>query len=374
LRVLFSSTGGTGHLLPLLPLATAFAARGDEVTVAAPENQRSRIEAERHCFAAVGPTPQDLRAEVAAHQARVEQLPIAERRAVAFSGRFGRIEAPKRLAGLRELVERWSPDLMIHESADLAAPIAASAAGTPVVHHAFGRPIPEAALRQAADVVAPLWTRAGLEPDPLAGAYAGSYVDICPPSLQEPLPQRPARTFDLRPVDAAGSREETRERPLVYATLGTIFNERSTFRLLLDVLATIDCDVVMTTGHGLATSELEPIPPNATVATYIPQAEILAGCDLVIAHGGSGSLLGALAHGRPLVLVPRGADQFDNANASAALGVAEVIVPAELAAERLRDAITSVVTSPAYADAARRVATEIAAMPPASSVAAELAT
>ena len=374
MRVLFSSTGGAGHLLPLLPLAAAFAERGDDVAVAAPENQRLHVEAEGLPFDPVGPTPDDLHAEFMALRARVEQLPVPERRPVGFSGRFGEIEAPRRLDGLRTLLERRPPDVVIHEPADLAAPIAASQAGIPFVHHVFGQAIPEPALTKAAEAVAPLWTAAGLEPDPLAGAYAGSYVDICPPSLRTPLPQRPAHTFALRPVDATDARERTRDRPLVYATLGTIFNELSTFRLLLDVLATIDCDVVMTIGRGLDPSELAPIPPNTTVAAYIPQAEILADCDAVIAHGGSGSLLGALAYGRPLVLVPRGADQFDNANASAALGVAEVILPAELAPERLRDAITSVLANESYTEAARGVATEIAAMPPAATVANELAT
>ena len=37
MRVLFSSTRGAGHLLPLLPYARALVARGHEVAVAAPE-------------------------------------------------------------------------------------------------------------------------------------------------------------------------------------------------------------------------------------------------------------------------------------------------------------------------------------------------
>src|SRR5204862_100388 len=83
-----------------------------------------------------------------------------------------------------------------------AAPIAASEAGIPFVHHTFGRAIPEAALRTAAEAVAPLWQAAGLEPDPLAGALRGSFVDICPPSLPSPLPDRPAQTYVRQAVDA----------------------------------------------------------------------------------------------------------------------------------------------------------------------------
>lgn len=323
-------------------------------------------------FAEVGPAFEDVADAVAALLGRVEDLPISQRRPVLFSGTFGTIEAPARLETLRALIDRWTPDAVVYESADLAAPIAASEARIPFVHHAFGRPIPEPTLRMAAETVATLWQDAGLDPEPLAGAYRGSYVDICPPSLRVALPRRPLHTFTVRPVDAPPRAAHSRDRPVVYATLGTIFNELATFRLLLDALESIDCDVVMTIGRNRSPADLQPIPGNATIASYIPQAEVLDGCDAVIAHGGSGSFLAALAYGRPLVLLPRGADQFDNAEACRRLGVAEVILPSEATVESLRESITNVLMKPTYAAAARSVAAEIATMPAPTTVAKEI--
>jgi UDP:flavonoid glycosyltransferase YjiC (YdhE family) len=271
------------------------------------------------------------------------------------------------------VIEAWQPDLVVHESDDLAAPIAAAAAGVSSANHAFGRPIPEQALRRAAEVIAPLWHAAGLEPDAFAGAYRGSYVDICPPSFRADVPQAPTRTCRLRPAEAVGGGGARRERPLVYATLGTSFNDLASFRLLLDAFDGVDCDVVMTIGRNLSPDDLDPVPRNVTVARYIPQAEILIDCAAAVAHAGSGSVLAALAHGRPLVLLPRGADQFENAAVCSDLGVAETILPAELASARVRDALERVLTDAAYTDAARSVAAEIAAMPSAASVADELA-
>ena len=46
---------------------------------------------------------------------------------------------------------------------------------------------------------------------------------------------------------------------------------------------------------------------------------------LVVSHGGSGSVVGALAHGLPMVLLPLGADQPQNARRCAELGVARVL-------------------------------------------------
>jgi UDP:flavonoid glycosyltransferase YjiC (YdhE family) len=372
-RILFCSTGGDGHLLPLLPLAEAFAARGDDVVVAAPENHRERIGHLRLRFEQVGPTLAELKPSLDAHRATMERLPFADRRPAAFTGRFAEIEAPQRVEGLRAVVEAWRPELVVHEPADLAAPIAAAAAGVATVNHAFGRPIPDAALRRAAAAIAPLWLAAGVEPDAFAGAYRGAYVDVCPPSLRADLPRTPARTYPLRPAEADDD-GATRSRPRIYSTLGTVFNDVGTFRLLLDAFDGAECDVVMTIGRNLSPDELEPIPPNVTVAQYIPQAEILRSCEAVVAHAGSGSVLASLAHGRPLVLLPRGADQFENATVCSEIGVAVTIQPTDLSADRVRDALQQVLTDAAFAGAARSVAAEIVAMPPAASVAENLAT
>jgi UDP:flavonoid glycosyltransferase YjiC (YdhE family) len=92
-------------------------------------------------------------------------------------------------------------------------------------------------------------------------------------------------------------------------------------------------------------------------------------CHAVVAHAGSGSVLAALAHGLPLVLLPQGADQFDNAATCTAHGVAEAIMPPDLAADRLGDALQRVLAEPAYTAAAAALAEEIASMPTPASVA-----
>ncbi|MGZ4333171.1 MAG: glycosyltransferase [Gaiellaceae bacterium] len=374
MRVLFCSTGGDGHLLPLLPLARAFARRGAEVAVAAPSGLQAHVEAAGLRLVATGPDRSAFEPRMSAVRARVQTLPPSERRAVTFSTRFGRFEAPDRLEPLLDAVGRWSPELVVHESADLAAPIVAEAAGVPSVHHAFGLSIPEAALVRAGEAVAPLRERLGLAAAPFAGVYRGPYVEITPPSLAGALPIDREHVRPLRPVDPVGDGEAPRRaRPLVYVTLGTVFNTPPLFRMLLAALAPLPCDVLVTTGRNLDLTELGPIPPNAEVTQYRPQSQVLPRCDVVVAHGGSGSFLGALAHGRPLVLLPQGADQFDNAAACAAIGVAETLLPHELTVERARAALELVLSEPRYGVEARRLAVEIAAMPSADAVAAGLA-
>jgi MGT family glycosyltransferase len=221
-------------------------------------------------------------------------------------------------------------------------------------------------------LVAPLWQEAGVEPDEFAGAYRGAYVDICPPALRVPTLSEPSAAHFLRPVAAVTQENGARKRPLVYATLGTRYNDPGVFRVLLDALGMVDCDAVMTIGRDRSPDDLEPIAENVTVAQYIPQDGVLADCDAVASHGGSGSFLAALAYGRPLVLLPQGADQLDNAAACASLGVAEVVLPPEQGPDRVRRAVELVLHEPAYTAAAKRIAGEIAAMPPPAVVADEL--
>lgn len=373
MRVLFCSTGGDGHVLPLLPLARAFATRGDEVAFAAPANHRERIEGLDLRFEQAGPTVDDLRPHLDRHRVAIALLSPSERRPPAFTGRFAEIEAPRRLDDLRAIVENVRPDLLIHESADLAATIAGAAADVPTVNHAFGLPIPEAALRRAAEAMEPYWRSAGLEPDELAGAYRGAYVTICPPSFLADLPDAPPpRMVPLRPADATPAIRD-RDRPLVYVTLGTSFNVIETFRMLLAAVAGVDCDVIMTVGRNRDPRDLEPIPGNVAVEQYIPQAEILPTCDAVISHAGSGTLFATLAHGLPLVLLPQGADQFENAAMGSSLGFGEPVLPGDLTADHVREALVRVLGEPSYGAAAASIAVEIAAMPEAASVATELA-
>src|SRR5205085_1385702 len=80
----------------------------------------------------------------------------------------------------------YRPQLLIHDSSELAGPIAATTAGIPYVNHSFGHLLPQEIAELAADKVAPLWRQQGHEPPALAGLYRHLYLDICPPSLQFP--------------------------------------------------------------------------------------------------------------------------------------------------------------------------------------------
>lgn len=372
MRVLFSCTPGEGHYAPLLPLAHAFRERGDRVAFATAERTCARARLEGFEGLPAGLEVDELEARFGHRRAQLAALPPTERRRFGFGWRFAALDAPAKLDALLAAARAWRPDLIVHEPADLAAPAVAAALGLPSVHHAFGRAIPQASLDESAEALAELWARAGAPVEPNGGLYRGPYVDICPPSLRGDGP--PPGT-DVRPLRAgepvrAASRSD---RPLVYVTLGTALEEPDLLRLLLDGLADVDCDVLMTVGPHGDPDALAPWPANATVERYLPQADVLPRCTAVVAHGGSGSTLGALAHGLPLLLVPQAADQFENSTACRDAGAGITLMPGEQTAAAVRESVTRLLSKESYRRRAEAIAAEIAAMPSAAEVAASLA-
>ena len=153
--------------------------------------------------------------------------------------------------------------------------------------------------------------------------------------------------------------------PTVYFTLGTIFNMESGDLLarVLAALRELDINLVVTVGREIDPAEFGRQPANVHVERYIPQSAVLPHCDLVISHAGSGSVIGALAHGLPSVLIPLGADQPSNAQRCVELGVARVLDAMEITPDSVRAAAMVVLHDPVYRRNAERLRAEIAALP-----------
>lgn len=88
------------------------------------------------------------------------------------------------------------------------------------------------------------------------------------------------------------------------------------------------------------------------------QDELLEHADLAICGGGHGMVAKALLAGVPMVVVPGGGDQWEIANRVVRQGSAELVRP--LAADPLAAAVTTVLGSPGYREAARRAAASAA--------------
>jgi len=227
--------------------------------------------------------------------------------------------------------------------------------------------------RFGAELVAPLWRKWGVTPGPLGGMFASAYLDICPPSLQSAdIAEIGPVAHPLRPVPFDAVAGEAlppwiaglAPQPTVYVTLGTLDNDApGILEAAVEGLRGEPVNVVVTVGPNREPEELGPQPPNVHVERYVPQSQLLPLCDVVVAHGGSGTTLAALAHGLPLLVLPQGANQFWNAERCAALGLGIRLLPGQVDPGSVRRGVRALLEQPGYRDQARRLAGEIAAMP-----------
>jgi hypothetical protein len=360
----------TGMINPMMPLINAFLDGGDSVTVASPA---AAAEIVAHgcaaTFAAVGSGADEWFGQLAARTrgAPGDGIPPDRISHYFFPRLFGEIATGDMIDDVLSVGRTFAPDVVMFETGAFAGALAAAVLGVPGVYHQVAALPDTEVLELVNDALSPMWRSFGVDPVGYAGVYAGLTLGICPPSLErlrvpagELVPLRPAPL----PSDAGGRGE----RPLVYVTLGTFMNANpGFFRTVLDGLAGDSVDVIATVGADQDPSGLGPVPSNARVERFIPQASLLPTCSAVVHHGGAGTMFGALAHGLPQVIVPQGADNFLNASMIEDAGAGLTALP-----EGVASAIRRVLDEPGFASAAQRLAAEIAAMPSAAAVAADL--
>jgi hypothetical protein len=355
----------------MVPLAEAARDAGHTVGFASgvPIAQRAR---DARFVAFVAGPPDTFRTEWAPWFPHFSTLVGDAQREFFFTEIFANLELAPRAADLEAIMSEWRPDLVVHEMAELAAPLISTALGVPYVDVGYGALIDRALLRSAGTAAAPHWRARGLEPHPLAGMFRHLYIDPCPPTLQNPEIADLTAVQQLRPAAV----EQVHQRPswlvamphdqTVYLTLGTVWNtDIDLFRRAIDALAG-RANLIVTIGRQNDPDLFGPQQAGVVIRSYIPQDELLPWCDAAIVHGGSGTVLGALAHGVPLLVLPQGADQWNNAARVVAAGAGLRLLHEETSIHAIRQAVTTLLDSPSYRRASTTIAGEIRIMPSAA--------
>lgn len=365
--MLFTFVGGRGHFDPLLPIAVAAREAGHSVAFnCAPSTVSMVRDAGFHAFAT---GPRSSRPP--------ERLPLRPpdraREERELCERFARRAARERVPETRSVCERWQPDVLVCDETDFGAMIAAERLGlayATVLVIAAGSFVRADVVGDALDE---LRAEHGLGPDPeLAMLSRYLVVSSFPRSYRDPADPLPPTAHAFHQPVLASSADPAPPwssvlpgAPTLYFTLGTIFNTESGDLLerMLAGLRTLPVNLLVTVGLEIDPAELGSQPPNMHVERFIAQSQVLPYCDLVVSHAGSGSVIGALSHGLPSVLVPIGADQPLNAARCEDLGVARVVDPVEATPEGVAAAVLAVLGDPSYRRKAERFRDEMAALP-----------
>ena len=371
MRVLFTTLAASGHIHPLVPVARALAEAGHEVAFACAEAGRPAIERLGFRFFPAGTTIGEAFAELEPLQATA---PDGDQPRWMGGEAFGRLLPERMLPGLLAACRAWAPDLVVREALEFAGSLVAESLCLPHASVEVGAFWPAPRIGAfVGDRLGRLRAALGLPPDPdLAMLYRHLHLSFVPPGYQDPSQPLPPTAHVLRTVafDRSGDEalpdwvDRLPDRPTVYATLGTVFNDvPDLFRAIIAGLRELPLSLIVTVGRDGDPAAFGPQPANVRIERYIPQSLLFPRCEAVVCHGGWNTVLGALAHGLPLVLLPLDADQPENAERCARLGVGRVLGPAARTPEAIRAAIRAVLDDPDYRANAARLRDEMAALP-----------
>jgi len=167
------------------------------------------------------------------------------------------------------------------------------------------------------------------------------------------------------PLTACTAWMQRGDRPPAYISFGTVLGELSdalpVLRAALEAMADLPVRALMTTGPGVDIATLGVVPANVSVETFVPQAQVFPHAAVVLNHGGSGTVLGGLSAGIPMVIAPLLADQPHNARSVEGTGSGVAVFTPDAAS--MHRAVARVLVTSAMRDAAGRIAAEMAALP-----------
>jgi UDP:flavonoid glycosyltransferase YjiC (YdhE family) len=327
-RLLLGAFGDPGHAFPMLALGEALAARGHDVTLQTWERWREPIQA-----------------------AGMHFEPAPEYRVFPTLGRALKpYEAAARAAAeMRPLVAGLAPDAVVADILTLAPALAGELEGVPVatlVPHVFppgtaGQPpysmgarfprtgagralwrgldrLASGGLRRGRDELNDTRARLGLGPIP--HVHGGISRELCLvatfPQMEYPrgwpewarvvgplLWEPPFGEVELPPGDD----------PLVLVAPSTSQDpDHRLLRAALRGLARAPVRVLATTNRRPPPEPIDP-PPNARLVDWVSYARTMPRCDVVVCHGGHGTVARALASSCAVVAVPAAGDMNENA-------------------------------------------------------------
>lgn len=372
MRVLFSSTAGAGHFNPLVPFARACEAAGHDVLVASAPGLAEAVQQAGFAFEAFDPPDE---AELGRVWAQLPALSSDDANWLVIREVFGRLNSTASLPRLQELCATWRPDVVVRDPSEFGAAVAAEMAGLPCVRIGIGlSSFEERAIQSAAGSVDAIRRSAGLRGDPEGAILRKApFFTVFPESFEDPA--APGPPVDHRFAEPASATDigdgppawmPAADGPLVYVTFGSVAGTLplavAAYHAALDALATLGVPALLTVGNAFDLDALGPAPANVRIERWVPQAEVLAHASAVVCHGGSGSTIGALGAGLPMVVVPLFADQPFNAARVEATGAGLVVTPPD--GKEMAVAVTRVLEETSFRTVAGQMAAEMRAHRP----------
>lgn len=305
-KIVFATVPAVGHLNAPLKLAKSLAARGHEISYLSGLGYKTYIEDQGLRFITLGESIPDARS----HQNALLELLLEFRsRGQPLDDQLTHIVEIFRRE-ITDLVQTLKPDLFLIDPylPDLALIVHQLAKPFVFLNPTLFNPVAAMALVNNAPYLAtvPELVLCPAEfdfPETVARNkqryYLGPEVDL----------QRKEEPFDWKRIDTS--------KRLIYCSLGSqaqLYPEaKHLFQTIIDALSGLPLyQMIVATGREVGHDDLQGIPPNVHLFSYVRQTEVLEKASLLITHGGLLTIKDAIFFGVPMIVFPCHYDQPQN--------------------------------------------------------------
>jgi len=394
---LFAGQPASGHLNPLLAIARQMRADGHAVTFASfvPPRIRPLVSASGFPWIALPPSLSALGLAALPLLSGFAETFVAVRLFFAGACHYAR--------SIGRVLDDLKPDAVVCDFAFPGAWLAAEARGIPyvIVYHvglcfkgpgippfASGSPIGQPAgrkektcrffsailERRVDKAMARARRRLALPPGEGGFMAAPSSpwltLVLTAEAIEAPRFELPPTTFFIGPCFA--TRQDARVSdfpfdqlshgmPKVYVSLGTVFNRKpKVFSKIIKAFADGRCQVIISAGRALAALRSQHIPPHILLFEAVPQVDLLPRVDAVISHGGNNTVNETLAAGKPLLVLPVGGEQGDNASKVVYLGAGLRADIKRFTSHEIREKLDRLLAEPSFRQRAGEMAEALA--------------
>jgi UDP:flavonoid glycosyltransferase YjiC (YdhE family) len=383
--MLFAAAPGYGLTLPLIPLIWAARSAGHEVLLAT-TSEMTEVSA-RAGLPVYDVFPQrdvwgDLMTTVSTRTPPAD-LPEEYRVALGMGNPFGLFSVTM-TEGTVQAGRAFGADVLVYPSDHGAGMVAATALGVPALevgnrvswstrdpswqagHTVVGEDEVSALMRAKLGIAEDARPEVIARIDPRAPSMGGLAAGERDRDGRDGAPWWPMRFVPYNGgavlPDWALDRPD---RPRVAVTLGTVVPAVagvSSLKVVVDALAGMDVDVVLAAGTADLTG-LGELPANVRSVGFLPLSAFLAGCAVLVHHGGSGTTAAALHYGVPHLVLPSFADNPLSARRVVDRGVGLSHDPSTVDVEAVRAMMGRLLTEDAFRTAAEQVSAEMATQP-----------
>jgi MGT family glycosyltransferase len=172
-----------------------------------------------------------------------------------------------------------------------------------------------------------------------------------------------------KPWQAPWSAASSRPRALIACSTGAQ-GQRDLMQRVIKAMGSVEVDAVATTGPNLDIADLQA-PKNVHLLHSAPHDAVMKEVSLVVTQGGHGTVNRALIHGLPLLVMPMGRDQGDNAARVEAKGAGLRLPPSASEAD-IAVAASRLIREPQFRECARRLGDAVKADMAASALVSEM--